>query len=184
MRQNGTAKSWPAAVRAPGFSSDVYGFATPLQTLLHADENQFRIAVPVQDTRMSTDFGAAISAIQFGPFEFCWPIQVNLSHQEALEKSGLPDTAASSPVPDREGTQMRYKPRNVAALHIALGGLPGTMQVEADPDTGVSAKTVRELRKVMEWPGNLVITTPQDQRTGSAIKVSKASTATRVSPKP
>jgi hypothetical protein len=58
------------------------------------------------------------------------------------------------------------------------------MQVEADPDTGVSAKTVRELRKVMEWPGNLVITTPQDQRTGSAIKVSKASAATRVSPKP
>ena len=67
---------------------------------------------------------------------------------------------------------MRYKPRNIAALHIALGALPGTVKVEADPDVGVSAKTVRELRKVTEWPGNLVITTPQDQRTGSTIKVS------------
>jgi len=52
---------------------------------------------------------------------------------------------------------MRYKPRNIAALHIALGALPGTVKVEADPDVGVSAKTVRELRKVTEWPGNLVI---------------------------
>ena len=67
---------------------------------------------------------------------------------------------------------MRYKPRSVAALQIALGGLPDTMKVETASDIGVSAKTVRELRKVTEWPGNLVITTPQDQRTGSTIKVS------------
>jgi hypothetical protein len=72
----------------------------------------------------------------------------------------------------------------IAALDIALGGIPSAMKVEADPDVDVSAKTVRELRKVTEWPGNLVITAPQDQRTGSTIKVSKASAATRVSPKP
>ena len=79
---------------------------------------------------------------------------------------------------------MRYKPRHIAALHVALGGLPGTMQVEADRDTGVSAKTVSELRKVTEWPGNLVITTPQDRHAGNTITLSKASAATRVSPKP
>jgi hypothetical protein len=28
---------------------------------------------------------------------------------------------------------MRYKPKNVAALHVALGGLPDRMHVEADP---------------------------------------------------
>jgi hypothetical protein len=78
---------------------------------------------------------------------------------------------------------MRYKPRSVAALQIALGGLPDTMKVEADSDIDVSARTVRELRKVTEWPGNLVITTPQDQRAGNAITLSKASAATRVSPK-
>jgi hypothetical protein len=50
MRQNGTAVSWPAAVGAPGFLSDVYGFATPLQTLLMRTKSQFRIPVPVKDT--------------------------------------------------------------------------------------------------------------------------------------
>ena len=43
---------------------------------------------------------------------------------------------------------MRYKPKSVAALHVALGGLPGKMRVEADPDIGVSVTTVDELRKL------------------------------------
>jgi hypothetical protein len=79
---------------------------------------------------------------------------------------------------------MRYKPKSVAGLHIALGGLPGKMRVEVDPDIGVSARTVGELRKVTAWPENLVITTPQERHPDSAVKVSKASVATRVSPKP
>ena len=79
---------------------------------------------------------------------------------------------------------MRYKPKSIAALHIALGGLPDKMRVETDPGTGVSAKTVGELRKVMAWPENLVIATPQERHRESAVKVSKASKATRVSPKP
>jgi hypothetical protein len=77
---------------------------------------------------------------------------------------------------------MRYKPRSIAALQLALGGLPDTMQVEADQDIGVSAKTVGELRKVTAWPENLAITTPQDPE--NAIKVSKASGGKRISPKP
>jgi hypothetical protein len=28
---------------------------------------------------------------------------------------------------------MRYKPKNIAALHVALGGLPDKMRVEVDP---------------------------------------------------
>jgi hypothetical protein len=52
---------------------------------------------------------------------------------------------------------MRYKPKNVAALHVALGGLPDKMHVEADPGLGVSAKTVGDLRKIMAWPENLAI---------------------------
>jgi hypothetical protein len=79
---------------------------------------------------------------------------------------------------------MRYKPKSIAALHIALGGLPAKMRVEADPDIGVSAKTVGELRKVATWPENRVITTPQERDPQSAVRISKASVATRVSPKP
>src|SRR2546430_289888 len=40
-----------------------------------------------------------------------------------------------------------------------------------------------ELRKVTAWPENLVIATPQERHRESAVKVSKASKATRVSPK-
>jgi hypothetical protein len=79
---------------------------------------------------------------------------------------------------------MRFKPKSTAALHIALGGLPDKMRVELDTDVGVSAKTVGELRKVTVWPDNLVITTPQQHHPESVVKISKATAATRVVPKP
>jgi hypothetical protein len=78
---------------------------------------------------------------------------------------------------------MRYKPKSTAALHIALGGLPDKMRVEADKNLGVAAHTVGELRKVTAWPENLVITTPEERRPESTVKVSRASVATRTSPK-
>jgi hypothetical protein len=78
---------------------------------------------------------------------------------------------------------MRCKAKSVAALQVVLGDLPDEMRVDADPNIGVSAKTVGELRKMTEWPENLVMTTPQERHSGSAVKVSKASVATRVSPK-
>jgi hypothetical protein len=78
---------------------------------------------------------------------------------------------------------MRFKPKSIAALHIALGGLPDKMRVEVDPGIGVSAKTVGELRKVTAWPENLAITTPLERHPESVVKVGKASVATRVSPK-
>ena len=79
---------------------------------------------------------------------------------------------------------MRYKVKGVAALQVLLGSWPDRMQVEVDPDIGVSAKTVGELRKVSVWPAKVAITTPPEYRPESIIKVSKATVATRVSPKP
>ena len=78
---------------------------------------------------------------------------------------------------------MRYKPKSIAALQIALGGLPDKMRVEVDRSIGVSAKTVGQLRKVTAWPENLVITTPQERYPESAVRVNKANVATRVLPK-
>jgi len=78
---------------------------------------------------------------------------------------------------------MRYKPKSVAALNIALGGLPDKMPVRADPGIEISAKTVGNLRKMTAWPENLVIVTPQERFSESAVKVSKANVATRTSPK-
>ena len=79
---------------------------------------------------------------------------------------------------------MRYKPKSMAALQLALGGLPTHMRVEVDSGIEISAKTVGELRKVTAWPENLAITTPQERNPESAVKVSKASGPARVSPKP
>ena len=78
---------------------------------------------------------------------------------------------------------MRYKAKNIAALHIVLSGLPNKMRVQVDPDIGVSAKTVGALRKVTAWPENLVITTPQERYPESAVKISKASVTTGYPPK-
>ena len=79
---------------------------------------------------------------------------------------------------------MRYKPKNVAALHVALAGLPDKMRVQVERGVGVSAKTVGELRKMATWPKNCVIATPPECYPENAVTVSKATTATRVSPKP
>jgi hypothetical protein len=57
------------------------------------------------------------------------------------------------------------------------------MRVEVDADIAVSAKTVIELRQVTAWPDNLAILTPQDHHAGGVVRVSKANTATRTSPK-
>ena len=78
---------------------------------------------------------------------------------------------------------MRYKPKGVAGLQIALGSLPGKMRVEVDPGLGVSARTVGELRRTANWPDNLVISTPGPSDLAGAIRVSHASHATRTAPK-
>ena len=79
---------------------------------------------------------------------------------------------------------MRYKPKSTAGLQLALGGLPNSMPVEVDPDIGLSAKTVGELRKTTTWPENLAIMTPQEHYPGSAVKVSRANGPGRATPKP
>ena len=78
---------------------------------------------------------------------------------------------------------MRYKLKSVAALDIALGSLPNRMRVEVDPDIGVSARTVGQLRKVTTWPENLAIITPHEGQLKNVVKVSRANVGTRLSPK-
>ncbi|HEU4662181.1 MAG TPA: hypothetical protein VFS63_16130 [Pseudolabrys sp.] len=79
---------------------------------------------------------------------------------------------------------MHFKAKNVAALQTLLEGWPDGMRVEADPGLGVSAKTVGELRKVLDWPDNLTITTPPDYSPGKIIRVSRANHSSRYAPKP
>jgi hypothetical protein len=78
---------------------------------------------------------------------------------------------------------MHYKAKSISALHIALGGLPGHMRIEAESGVDVSAKTVDELRKVTSWPENLVIITPPGDHAESVVKLSKVSVATHYPPR-
>jgi hypothetical protein len=78
---------------------------------------------------------------------------------------------------------MHYKPRSAAGLQMALGGLPDRMRVQVDPEIPVSAKTVGELREVTTWPPNVAIARPQDYDPDGTVTVSRATVATRVTPK-
>jgi hypothetical protein len=78
---------------------------------------------------------------------------------------------------------VRYKPKSIAALNVALGGLPAQMRVEVESGIEVRAKTVGELRKVTGWPENLAITTPQERYSENVVRVSKVTIASRTSPK-
>jgi hypothetical protein len=90
----------------------------------------------------------------------------------------------SAAVKVNAGGHMQYKLKSIGALHVALGGLPDEMRVEADPDIDVSAKTVGELRRLSAWSEKLAITTPRDRDRENTVKVSKATRATRTAPKP
>jgi hypothetical protein len=79
---------------------------------------------------------------------------------------------------------MRYKPKSAAGLQLALGGLPNNMPVEVDPDIGVSAKTVGELRRTTTWPENLSVMRPPEHYPGGAVRVSRANGPGRATPKP
>ena len=92
-----------------------------------------------------------------------------------------PFDQAEDPLPrQKKEAIMRFKAKNIAALDIALAGLPDQTRVDVEPDIEVSAKTVGELRKLTEWPENLAITIPRARHDEMAVYVSKASIATRV----
>ena len=63
-------------------------------------------------------------------------------------------------------------PANIHDLYLALAGLPENMKVKAHSETGISEKTVHELRARTTWPVGL-ITMPRTLKTKSVVKISK-----------
>jgi hypothetical protein len=78
---------------------------------------------------------------------------------------------------------MRYKPRSIAALHVALGGLPDKMRVEVDPGIQPSPKTCRRTSEDDRVAREFGHKTPRERDPNSAVKVSKANITTRTAPK-
>ena len=69
---------------------------------------------------------------------------------------------------------MQFVPKNPGDLHTALSRLPNDMPVHAGPDTGISVTVVGDLRRLLTWPGNLMVTVPPGNDPGSAVKISRA----------
>jgi len=67
---------------------------------------------------------------------------------------------------------VRNVPTNIHDLHLALAGLPENMKVKAHSETGVSEKTVHELRARTTWPAGLMVTTPRKLKPKSVVKIS------------
>jgi hypothetical protein len=56
----------------------------------------------------------------------------------------------------------------------ALLRQPDERGVEADSDTGITEKTVGELRRRTFWPGGLVLTIPRENYPELVVRISKA----------
>ncbi|MGC1857857.1 MAG: hypothetical protein WA725_14030, partial [Pseudolabrys sp.] len=68
---------------------------------------------------------------------------------------------------------LRNAPANIHDLHLALAGLPNNMKVKAHPETGVSEKTVDELRARTTWLAGLGVMTPRKLKPKSVVKITK-----------
>jgi hypothetical protein len=60
------------------------------------------------------------------------------------------------------------------AVLLCLDGQPDDRKIEADPDTGITEKTVRELRKRNTWPTGLVLVVPKENSPWLTVEVVKA----------
>src|SRR5262249_2586118 len=128
--------------------------------------------------RHPKEFGTSSNLFTGPPSSVPCPSLRRMSRERSTFNGWLFSSRAIS-----EDPMPRYKCKNVAALDIALGGLPAKMHVEADVSTGVSGKTVGEIRKGTTWSENFVITTPQERHPEKAVKISKAKRETTTATK-
>lgn len=78
---------------------------------------------------------------------------------------------------------MLYRPRNVAALQIALGRLPGKMRVEIEADIPIRASCVDDLRHLDAWPDKAALAIPGRANSDGVVRVENIHHASRTSPK-
>ena len=78
---------------------------------------------------------------------------------------------------------MLYRPKNIAALQIALGNLPGKMRVEIEANIPITAKSVDDLRHLQAWPENVALAIPAHVTADGVVRVENVHHASRTSPK-
>ncbi len=68
---------------------------------------------------------------------------------------------------------MEWTPKDMAELLKVLSDWSDATAVESEADTGIAAKTVKDLRDLPFWRGGLVIVTPEEGYPEQAIKIRK-----------
>jgi hypothetical protein len=120
-------------------------------------------------------FGAAVSPQRWPPLF----VNDRSSTKQGGSTGALlvrePARSTPSPHPDemKADELFRNVPANIHEFRLALLGLPDNMKIKAGSETGVSEKTVGELRARTAWPPNLVITTPRKLSPSSIVKIRK-----------
>jgi len=69
---------------------------------------------------------------------------------------------------------MRYAPSDMEGVGLCLYGQPDDRMVKAGSGTGVTEKTVGELRARTTWPLGLVLVVPSGDRPGLTVEVVKS----------
>jgi hypothetical protein len=82
----------------------------------------------------------------------------------------MPDTPRNMDATCR-GLFIRLMPNDIEQLRQALVGQPGDRKVEADEGTGISERTVDELRARTAWPTGLVVETPRENYPEAVVKI-------------
>jgi hypothetical protein len=70
---------------------------------------------------------------------------------------------------------MRFTPKDIHQLIKVLDDQAGERRVEADGETGITEKTVDELRARATWPSDLVVTLPRENYPEAVVKISRSS---------
>ena len=70
-------------------------------------------------------------------------------------------------------SMMRFVPRSMTDLQLALDRLPDDMPVEIGPSVGVIAINVADLRKVELLPEDIVVGIPAQRLPSSVVKVDR-----------
>jgi hypothetical protein len=71
----------------------------------------------------------------------------------------------------------RYVPPDIEGLRAVLADQPDDKKVEADEDTGITEKTVAELRARTSWPRGLVLEIVRENYPEAVVKISKVPTS-------
>src|SRR5262245_51200751 len=79
-----------------------------------------------------------------------------------LKQQQIRTISVANPNSARSDRTMRYAPRNMEQVRWCLEDQPDDRMVKAGPDSGVTEKTIGEVRARTTWPPSLILVVPRE----------------------